>query len=203
MSDHARAFLDDVLPRIKAADADLHNGDHAACGAMWSRNEPVTLFGAAFTVAGWNEIRSVFEKLAAAVLGLQLLRDRGAGRRRRSRPWLRRGDSAHDGLHRGTAANYLCATGHNGLSPRGWRVEGCASSRRSLRRQCERTRVPVAQGVMIGELVTILDTLADSRPIRRAGGFVGHDLSRQNGPRELPLPSIGSLSSRRRAPWHA
>ena len=28
MSDHARAFLDDVLPRIKAADADLHNGDH-------------------------------------------------------------------------------------------------------------------------------------------------------------------------------
>ena len=52
MSDHARAFLDDVLPRIKAADADLHNGDPAARGAMWSRNEPVTLFGAAFTVAG-------------------------------------------------------------------------------------------------------------------------------------------------------
>lgn len=65
MDDHERALLDDVLPRMKAADADLHNGDAAARVAMWSRDEPVTLFGAAFTVAGWNEIHSVFEKLAA------------------------------------------------------------------------------------------------------------------------------------------
>lgn len=50
---------------MKAADADLHNGHAAARSAMWSRNEPVTLFGAAYTVTGWNEIDSLFEKLAS------------------------------------------------------------------------------------------------------------------------------------------
>lgn len=64
MSREARDFLDDVLPRMKAADVDLHNGDAAARRAMWSPNEPVTLFGAAYTVNGWNEVDSVFEKLA-------------------------------------------------------------------------------------------------------------------------------------------
>lgn len=65
MTANARAFLDEVLPRIEAADLDLHNGDAAARAAMWSRNDPVTLFGAAYTVAGWNDIGPVFEKLAA------------------------------------------------------------------------------------------------------------------------------------------
>ena len=32
----------------------------------WSEREPVTLFGAWFTVAGSDEVRAVFEKLAAA-----------------------------------------------------------------------------------------------------------------------------------------
>ena len=65
MTANARAFLEDVLPRMKSADLDLHNGDAAARTAMWSHNEPVTLFGAAYTVSGWNDIGSVFEKLAA------------------------------------------------------------------------------------------------------------------------------------------
>lgn len=69
MTANARAFLDEVLPRMKAADLDLHNGDAAARSAMWSRNEPVTLFGAAYTVAGWNDVGSVFEKLATQFSG--------------------------------------------------------------------------------------------------------------------------------------
>ena len=65
MTDNARAFLEDVLPRMKSADLDLHNGHAAARAAMWSHDEPVTLFGAAYTVTGWNDVGSVFEKLAA------------------------------------------------------------------------------------------------------------------------------------------
>jgi ketosteroid isomerase-like protein len=65
MTASARAFLDDVLPLMQAADLDLHNGHPAARAAMWSRNDPVTLFGAAYTVGGWDDVSSVFEKLAA------------------------------------------------------------------------------------------------------------------------------------------
>lgn len=65
MTPNTRAFLEDVLPRMKSADLNLHNGDCTARSAMWSRKEPVTLFGAAYTVSGWSDIGPVFEKLAA------------------------------------------------------------------------------------------------------------------------------------------
>lgn len=64
MGTDAENFLADVLPRMKSADAALHNGDPVPRGATWSRNEPVTLFGAAYTVTGSDEVRSVFERLA-------------------------------------------------------------------------------------------------------------------------------------------
>jgi len=69
MTANTPAFLEDVLPRMKSADRDLHNGDCRARTAMWSRNEPVTLFGAAYTVSGWDDVGPVFEKLAAQFSG--------------------------------------------------------------------------------------------------------------------------------------
>lgn len=58
-------FLASVLPSLTAADTALHNGDPGPRSALWSRNDPVTLFGALLTKTGWAEIAPVFEWLAS------------------------------------------------------------------------------------------------------------------------------------------
>jgi ketosteroid isomerase-like protein len=58
-------FLRSVLPRLTEADAALHNGDAAPRIALWSHNDPVTLFGALLNVSGWREIGPAFEWLAS------------------------------------------------------------------------------------------------------------------------------------------
>ena len=51
-------FRTTVVPELQKADTQLHNGDPAARIAMWSRRDPVTLFGAFHSGTGWDEIRS-------------------------------------------------------------------------------------------------------------------------------------------------
>jgi ketosteroid isomerase-like protein len=58
-------FLASVLPRLTAADTELHNGNAGPRVALWSRNEPVTLFGAAMTKIGWPEIAPGLEWVAS------------------------------------------------------------------------------------------------------------------------------------------
>jgi ketosteroid isomerase-like protein len=57
-------FLESVLPRLRRMDTALHNGDAGPRMAMWSHNDPVTLFGALMTTSGWGEIGPAFEWLA-------------------------------------------------------------------------------------------------------------------------------------------
>jgi len=57
------SFLATVLPRLTEADTALHNGDAGPRKAVWSHNDPVTLFGAARSASGWNELRQVFDWL--------------------------------------------------------------------------------------------------------------------------------------------
>ncbi len=57
------AFLEEVLPRLVEADTALHDGDASLRIGMWSRNEPVTLFGASMTERGWGKIGPAFEAL--------------------------------------------------------------------------------------------------------------------------------------------
>lgn len=57
------AFLASTLPRLQEAERALHDGDISHRLAMWSRNDPVTLFGAALSVTGWGEIGPAFEFL--------------------------------------------------------------------------------------------------------------------------------------------
>jgi ketosteroid isomerase-like protein len=57
------AFLASVLPRLTEADTALHNGDAGPRKAVWSHSDPVTLFGAARTGRGWDELRQVFDWL--------------------------------------------------------------------------------------------------------------------------------------------
>ena len=59
------AFLASVLPRLTEADTAFHNGDAGPRKAVWSHNDPVTLFGAARTASGWDEMRQVFDWLVS------------------------------------------------------------------------------------------------------------------------------------------
>ena len=56
-------FLEWVLPRMKSADTALHNGDPTGRIAMWSRTDPVTVFGNAVSATGWDKIEPLFEGL--------------------------------------------------------------------------------------------------------------------------------------------
>src|SRR5262245_56445688 len=62
-------FLAATMPRLTEAEIAIHNGDAEPRIAMWSRDEPVTLFGAAVTKTGWAEARSTFEKLGSLFSG--------------------------------------------------------------------------------------------------------------------------------------
>ena len=57
------AFLASVLPRLTDADHALHNGDAGPRKAVWSHNDPVTLFGAARSARGWDELGQLFDWL--------------------------------------------------------------------------------------------------------------------------------------------
>src|SRR5712671_3527777 len=59
-------FLAAAMPRLTEAETALHNGDAGPRTAMWSRNDPVTLFGAALGGSGWAEVGPIFERLAAS-----------------------------------------------------------------------------------------------------------------------------------------
>ena len=58
-------FLSDVLARQVAAEEAIHNGDAAPRLAMWSTNDPVTLFGAIRSNRGWDEVSRTFRWLAS------------------------------------------------------------------------------------------------------------------------------------------
>ena len=63
MSD-TEEFLASVLPVLLEADTALHNGDEALRKSLWSRTDPLTLFGAAMMTTGWAEIEATFDRLA-------------------------------------------------------------------------------------------------------------------------------------------
>jgi ketosteroid isomerase-like protein len=59
-------FLAETLPRQIEAERALHNGDPAPRIAMWSANDPVTLFGAfGMAKGGWTEVEKTFRWVAS------------------------------------------------------------------------------------------------------------------------------------------
>ena len=58
-------FLAAVLPPLTAADTAIHDGNAGPRMALWSHNDPVTLFGALQTATGWRAISPIFEMLAS------------------------------------------------------------------------------------------------------------------------------------------
>jgi ketosteroid isomerase-like protein len=64
--DRTEAFLAATMPRLRQAEAALHDGDAGPRMAMWSRHDPVTLFGGVMGGSGWAEIEPVFQRLGAS-----------------------------------------------------------------------------------------------------------------------------------------
>ncbi|ODU00680.1 MAG: hypothetical protein ABS81_22915 [Pseudonocardia sp. SCN 72-86] len=62
-------FLTTVVPLLRAEVEALQNGDTGPRRALWSRREPLSLFGAELSAAGRAEIEPVFERLAASFHG--------------------------------------------------------------------------------------------------------------------------------------
>lgn len=58
-------FVNNTIPRQIEAETALHNGDASPRLAMWSSQDPVTLFGAARTKSGWSELEPFFRQIAA------------------------------------------------------------------------------------------------------------------------------------------
>jgi ketosteroid isomerase-like protein len=58
-------FLDETLARQLKAEEALHNGDPGPRLAMWSTQDPLTLFGAATSMTGSDEVRRFFRQLAS------------------------------------------------------------------------------------------------------------------------------------------
>jgi ketosteroid isomerase-like protein len=67
--DQTDAFLATTLPRLRDADTALHDGDAGPRMAMWSRDDPVTLFGGAMGGSGWAEIEPIFRRLGTSFSG--------------------------------------------------------------------------------------------------------------------------------------
>jgi ketosteroid isomerase-like protein len=56
-------FLEEMTERITAAEVAFHNGDARQRIAMWSRTQPLTLFGAGMNGRGWGELGPIFDML--------------------------------------------------------------------------------------------------------------------------------------------
>jgi hypothetical protein len=69
--DDVGAFVSTVVPKLREEVRALHNGDVAPRMALWSHNEPVTLFGAELSLSGWGEIEPAFRWLASTFSGSQ------------------------------------------------------------------------------------------------------------------------------------
>jgi len=65
MSTKDDSFLAAITTRQRAADRALHNGDAEPRLALWSRSDPVTVFGARMSACGWSELEPVFREVAS------------------------------------------------------------------------------------------------------------------------------------------
>jgi ketosteroid isomerase-like protein len=58
-------FLAEMVPQQVAAERAIHNGDVEPRLALWSRSDPVTLFGAVLSGSGWEELGPLFHDVAS------------------------------------------------------------------------------------------------------------------------------------------
>jgi ketosteroid isomerase-like protein len=59
------SFVAEMLPRQRAAEQAIHNGDPEPRIALWSRTDPVTVFGAKLSASGWADVETLFRNVAS------------------------------------------------------------------------------------------------------------------------------------------
>jgi len=65
MTTETERFLAEMLPRQRAAEQAIHNGDAEPRIALWSRTDPVTVFGARMSASGWTKLEPMFRTVAS------------------------------------------------------------------------------------------------------------------------------------------
>jgi len=65
MTIETESFLAEMLPRQRAAEQAIHNGDAEPRLALWSRTDPVTVFGAKMSASGWTDLEQMFREVAS------------------------------------------------------------------------------------------------------------------------------------------
>jgi ketosteroid isomerase-like protein len=66
MTSQLDAFLAEMLPKQVAAEEAIHQGDVEPRVAIWSKNDPVSLFGAAVPIrTGWADVSRTFGWVAS------------------------------------------------------------------------------------------------------------------------------------------
>jgi ketosteroid isomerase-like protein len=65
MTSETKKFLAEMLPKQRAAEQALHHGEVAPRLALWSRDDPVTVYGARLSVSGWADIEPTFRTVAS------------------------------------------------------------------------------------------------------------------------------------------
>jgi ketosteroid isomerase-like protein len=65
MTTETEQFLADMLPKQRAAEKAMHNGDVEPRLALWTRSDPVALFGAKLTASGWADVGPAFHTVAS------------------------------------------------------------------------------------------------------------------------------------------
>ena len=65
MVNQTKQFLAEMLPRQRAAEQAIHNGDAEPRIALWSRTDPVTVFGAKISSSGWTDLEAMFRRVAS------------------------------------------------------------------------------------------------------------------------------------------
>jgi ketosteroid isomerase-like protein len=65
MTTETEQFIADMLPRQRAAEQAIHNGDVEPRLALWGRTDPVTVFGARKSGSGWAELEPMFHEVAS------------------------------------------------------------------------------------------------------------------------------------------
>ena len=58
-------FVAEMLHRQRAAEQAIHNGDAEPRIALWSRTDPVTVFGAKLSASGWDDVEPLFRNVAS------------------------------------------------------------------------------------------------------------------------------------------
>jgi hypothetical protein len=62
--DEVGEFLDEIIPLQRDVVVALQNGDPGPRKALWSHEDPVTLFGAEASASGWEQVEPIFDRLA-------------------------------------------------------------------------------------------------------------------------------------------